>query len=600
MRKTWRTVAQTLNVLFLVIDLFCGAGGTTSGFEKAEIDGKKIAMVIGCVNHDRNAIMSHKFNNPKARHFIEDIRTFDPKKLTALIDKWKAIFPNAKVILWASLECTNFSNAKGGLPRDADSRTLAEYLEAYIQAYPYNAVMIENVVEFLKWGPLTKKGKPVKNKLGVDFKRWCKMMCSYGYTDKWGNINAADLGQTQSRKRLFGIFTDGTVPDLFPMLTHNKTGTNGLQKWVGVRKDLDLNDEGESIFSRKKPIVDATLRRLYAGLIKHVAGGKEHFTSTYYSGSDDQRNHGLNEPVGAITTANRHAIVKSVFVYTYGYKTPQDSSIADPCGTLMTKDRHAMVTSEFLAKYYGNGDNTSSLSDPSGTLTVKDRIALVQCHKQNFIDQQYGKSLPGSIDVPIGAVTVNPKAALVDVFMDNQYGTGVASSVDKPAMGLTAIPKNKLVKCFIYNSNFGNVGSSVDDPSPSILASRKHHYLVNPGWFGHTGSVNEPSCTIVARQDKAPISVVNVEMGEIIIPVYDDDSEHMIKIKEFMAAYGIVDIKMRMLKIPELLRIQGFPDDYILYGTQTQRKKYIGNAVVPLVVAKWAEAIGNEILKQAA
>ncbi len=53
----------------------------------------------------------------------------------------------------------------------------------------------------------------------------------------------------------------------------------------------------------------------------------------------------------------------------------------------------------------------------------------------------------------------------------------------------------------------------------------------------------------------------------------------MIKIKEFMNIYGIRDIKIRMLRIPELLQIQGFPKDYSLVGTQAEQKKYIGNAV---------------------
>lgn len=60
-----------------------------------------------------------------------------------------------------------------------------------------------------------------------------------------------------------------------------------------------------------------------------------------------------------------------------------------------------------------------------------------------------------------------------------------------------------------------------------------------------------------------------------------------------MAAYLIGDIKMRMLKIPELLKIQGFPNEYKLQGTQTEQKKYIGNSVHPLVVKKWIESIAE-------
>jgi site-specific DNA-cytosine methylase len=135
--------------LFLVIDLFCGFGGTTLGFMKS-----KLAYVMACVNHDPLAIESHWLNHPDVEHFEEDIRTLELTKLIRLVNIYRAFYPNAKVILWASLECTNHSKAKGGLSRDADSRTLADHLPRYIKALDPDYVQIENVVEFKIWGPL--------------------------------------------------------------------------------------------------------------------------------------------------------------------------------------------------------------------------------------------------------------------------------------------------------------------------------------------------------------------------------------------------------------------------------------------------------------
>jgi len=66
----------------LYIDLFAGAGGTSTGVESAEIHGKKCALVIACVNHDANAIASHAANHPNALHYTEDIRTLDLTDLT--------------------------------------------------------------------------------------------------------------------------------------------------------------------------------------------------------------------------------------------------------------------------------------------------------------------------------------------------------------------------------------------------------------------------------------------------------------------------------------------------------------------------------------
>ena len=142
------------NIQLLYIDLFCGAGGTSTGVENAVVNGKKIAKVVACVNHDKNAIASHKANHPDAVHYTEDIRTLELGPMVKHINLARKAHPKAKVVLWASLECTNFSRAKGGMSRDADSRTLAEHLFRYVEAIDPDIIQIENVDEFQTWGPL--------------------------------------------------------------------------------------------------------------------------------------------------------------------------------------------------------------------------------------------------------------------------------------------------------------------------------------------------------------------------------------------------------------------------------------------------------------
>ena len=136
------------NLKLLYIDLFCGAGGTSTGVENARLNGEKCAKVIACVNHDAHAIASHAANHPDALHFTEDIRTLELGPLADHVAKMRGQYPDALLVLWASLECTNFSKAKGGLPRDADSRTLAEHLFRYIEALNPDYIQIENVEEF--------------------------------------------------------------------------------------------------------------------------------------------------------------------------------------------------------------------------------------------------------------------------------------------------------------------------------------------------------------------------------------------------------------------------------------------------------------------
>ena len=143
----------------LYIDLFCGAGGTSSGVNSARLDDKQCAQVVACVNHDKNAIASHAANHPEAMHFTEDIRTLELSPLLTHLQSCRRQYPDALVVLWASLECTNFSKAKGGMPRDADSRTLAEHLFRYIEAINPDYIQIENVEEFMSWGDVDENGK---------------------------------------------------------------------------------------------------------------------------------------------------------------------------------------------------------------------------------------------------------------------------------------------------------------------------------------------------------------------------------------------------------------------------------------------------------
>ena len=236
---------SSINLLY--IDLFCGAGGTSTGVESARIDGKQCAKVIACVNHDANAIASHAANHPDALHFTEDIRTLELSPLIEHLAKCKAQYPGAAVVLWASLECTNFSKAKGGQPRDADSRTLAEHLFRYIEAICPDYIQIENVEEFMSWGDMDENGKPISMDKGRLYQRWVRNVRKYGYNFDFRILNAADYGAYTTRKRFFGIFAKNGLPIVFPQPTHCKNGKQDmfgrLEKWRPVKEILDFSDE---------------------------------------------------------------------------------------------------------------------------------------------------------------------------------------------------------------------------------------------------------------------------------------------------------------------------------------------------------------------
>lgn len=479
-------VDNTEDIQFIIVDLFCGAGGTTIGFDQARnADGRRLALIAACVNHDHKAIRSHWENHPEVYHFEEDIRTLELSPLIDIVATYRKLYPQAKIILWASLECTNFSKAKGGQARDADSRTLADHLDRYITAIDPDYIQIENVVEFMSWGPLNEKGKPVSMKSGQDWLRWRDHINSFGYRDEWREMNSADFGAYTSRNRLFGCFAKKGLPIVWPQPTHSKNGGkketlfgDGLKKWKAVKDLLDFEDEGVSIFGRKKKLSDNTLDTIIAGIKKFV---------------------------------------------------PKSET-------------------DFLYKYYGNGHNLNSVNDPAHTIPTKDRFGKICCILRN-------------------------------------YKTGFNTSVETAIGALPTVPKANLLS-----------------------------FIRNPSHFGHNTSVDTSCPVIIARQDKAPLLLVNALEGVLSSEVdnFLDECDwncintptlnktKSVELLEVMLEYGISDIKMRMLKVSELKVIQGFPADYTLYGNQSDQKKFIGNSVVPLVVKCWAEAQGEKLLKLAA
>lgn len=551
-------------ISMLYIDLFCGAGGTSTGVEKARLENEQCAKVIACVNHDANAIASHAANHPDALHFTEDIRKLELSPMVEHLAKCKAQYPDAYIVLWASLECTNFSKAKGGQPRDADSRTLAEHLFRYIEAIEPDYIQIENVEEFMSWGDMDENGKPISMDKGRLYQKWVHNVKKYGFDFDYRILNAADYGAYTTRKRFFGIFAKKGLPITFPEPTHCKNGRkdmfSSLERWKPVKEVLDFSDEGETIF-RAKPLAEKTLERIYAGLVKFVAGGKDAFLVKYNSMSRSGKYNapGVDEPCPVVATQNRLGVAQVCFLSKQfsGHPESKNVSVEEPAGTITFRDHHA-----FVSAHYGNGFNRS-VNEPSATVTTKDRLSLV-----------------------------TPR------FIANEYsGGGQHTSIDNICPAILTNPKQKLITCkpWIMNTSFSNIGSSIEEPAQTITANRKWHYLMNPQFNSAGRSVDNPCFTLIARMDKMPPYLVVTETGRVAVEIYDTDSPMTRKIKEFMALYGIVDIKMRMLRIPELKKIMGFPEDYMLIGTQADQKKFIGNAVEVNMARVLCEALARKI-----
>lgn len=544
-----------MNLLY--IDLFCGAGGVTTGI--SQVPG---VHVVACVNHDADAIASHAANHPKTLHYTEDIRTLDTAPMVDRLETMRRRYPWAKTVLWASCECTNFSRAKGGKPRDPDSRSLAEHLYRYVDALNPDYIQIENVTEFLEWGPMLERDSkmfPDPAHKGEYFKAWFDHIEGMGYQGGWRVFNAADFGAYTSRKRLFVQFARTGFTITWPKPTYSR------ENWKPCRDVLDMDDFGQSIFTRKKPLCDATLRRLAEGVRRFA---KPQFVFRYMSGS--------------------------------GHVHSQDN----PCVTLCTQKNLYLATSRFVTRYFSGRGHNTSIDSPCGTLTTVPHQYPVTVR---FMDNYFGQGYATSIESPCGALcTKLQRYPVTCVFMANYYsGGGQISELNDPCPTLTTVPKPRVVQCQFLDQQYGNsVPTSLDRPFPTVTTNPHHSIytasyiraMMRPECKGLVYSLDDPMRTLLTRDyfylDTCRFSYAGY-------PVYNKsslgDSQAMLDLKELMRERGIADICMRPISVKESLRIMGFPADYKLVGTQTQQRKWIGNAVEVKMARNMAQALADSM-----
>ena len=363
----------------LSIDGFAGGGGASCGLKMAGID------VTIAINHDPAAIRMHTVNHPKTLHLTEDIFQVD---LSKYIDRDDCVD-----VMWASPDCTSHSKAKGGQPRELGLRILpwavyrlCRQIKDVTGKLP-SMLFMENVEEIQDWGPLDKQGHPIERKKGTEYRRFIRTMKKLGFAFDSRVLVAADYGAPTTRKRWYAIFRSDGKPIVWPEPTHSKEpNLFGLKPWVPVSRCLDFSDLGCSIFERKKPLADATLKRIANGIRKFIVENPKPFylpndmalpfLIQYHSEttSGDVRGQTVSEPIKTLDTSNRYALV-SVFITKF-YKTCTGQLVTEPLHTITTSPGHFGLVSVFLIKYYGTG-NGQSVNEPIGTITTKDRFGMV-------------------------------------------------------------------------------------------------------------------------------------------------------------------------------------------------------------------------------
>lgn len=445
-------------------DLFCGAGGFSTGLERAaEATGRRVELVA--VNHWHTAVETHSQNHPRAVHFCEDLTTLDPRKAV----------PGGKLdLLVASPECTHHSNARGGKPMADQSRASAWCVLRWATALQIDRILIENVREFTNWGPLGANGRPLKRRRGETFHCFIDSLRSLGYTVEWRLLNAADFGGATTRIRLFIQAVRGRRQLRWPEPTHARNPGRHLfgelRPWRAAREVIDWQLKGQSITNRKRPLSDNTLKRIAEGLRRFGGEAAEPFLLQLTHGG---RLRSLDSPVPTVTTAKRGEIgLVEPFVVGTGHPNANGSyvySADSPLPTITSANDHALVE-PFMVNLRGTGadqmGNARGADEPTPTITAGgNHIGLVEPCIMSAGGPEVG---PRSVNQPLNTVLTRDHMALVEPFFVQVGGpTGKSRhphSVNDPLATITTENHTAVVEPFLVPFSSSGVADSVDEP----------------------------------------------------------------------------------------------------------------------------------------
>lgn len=424
-------------------DLFCGAGGTSTGLARA-CESLGLGLSLIAVNHWDIAIQTHTANHPKAQHLCTSLDSVDPRK----------VVPAGHLhLLVASPECTHHSIARGGKPVTDQSRFTAWHVLRWADALRIDSILIENVREFRDWGPIGTNGRPLKTKRGDTYRAFLNSLRSLGYVVEDRILNAANYGDPTTRARLFIIARRGRRKITWPDASHAADGRlpMGLEKWKAAREIIDWSLVSQSIFNRKRPLAPATLARIEAGLRKFGGANAEPFIVVL-------RRHGngrsVDQPLPTLTAGGEHMGLCEPFVLQQ-QSGGAPRSTKEPLPTVAGKGAISLVQPFLVSANHGTDKRegvrqferrAKSLDEPVPTLTGSNGLALVEPFIVPFFGERDGQ-LPRvhSVDDPLPTVTSHGAGGLVEPFVTKYYGTGKAKPVSEPLDTITAKDRFALV-----------------------------------------------------------------------------------------------------------------------------------------------------------
>jgi len=548
----------------MIVDSFAGGGGASTGIEMALGRSPDVA-----INHDEQALGMHAANHAQTVHLTESIWDLNPRD----------VIPAGRRVglLWASPDCTHHSRAKGGKPVDNARRGLADVVHYWAEWVKPDVILLENVPEFVEWGPLGLNNRPDRERKGVDFQRWCRGLTRRGYRVQWRVMRACDYGAPTIRKRLFVVARCDDRPIVWPKPTHGDPKSASVQRgllkpWPVAADCIDWSIPCPSIFAESdeimaehglravRPLKPNTLRRIAKGIQRYVIDNAEPFLVVCNHGGDHFRGQGLDAPMATVTASrDAHGLVRPVVAradQVAAFMAQHNSNAVgrradDPLATTTTRGTQTQIVAASLEKMYGTAQG-ASIADPLHTVTAGGgkHGLLAATMVQTGYGERSGQA-PRALDIekPLGTVVAGgAKHAVIAAHCQMMRNAGQpAWGADEPMRTIPAGGAGAFAVAAFMSKYYGQGdGASLDDP-----------------------------CHTVTTRDRFGLVTVTIA-GE---------------------PWVIVDIGMRMLTPRELFRAQGFPDDYVIDRmadgtrlTKTAQVRMCGNSVSPHVAAALARA----------
>ncbi|WP_448952185.1 DNA cytosine methyltransferase [Labrys neptuniae] len=618
----------------LVIDSFAGGGGASEGIRQALGFEPDIA-----VNHDRFALAMHRANHRNTRHMLQDVATVDAVSMC-----------NGRPIgmLWMSPDCTDHSKAKGAAPRREAGKTtrgIGWAIFGWIKVLPKwqmpRVIFLENVEEYVDWGPLLPNGQRCPKRKGETFKAFVAAWESLGYVVEWRERRAWWSGSATIRKRLFMVMRRDGKPIVWPDRQYGnpndaadaeQIAAGNLKTWPIIADCLDymlpipsVLDTREEIkvklgLTAKRPLADNTEARIAKGVLKRVLQRRPFIVKVNHTGRDETRDRGTDEPLSAMTAKRDDAIVMPFVAYAQQGGGVRPADAPAQTFTASPKDQNAVVA-PYLVPRYGErpGQEPRNLAcdrpgpTPVPTGNEGSLVAVSLC-------REFGKSIGSAADEPVGAITAGGggKASVVAAFMA-QHSAGShpgqpSRTIEEPMSTLTVRGTQQNLVAVSMMTLRGRERRTADADAPMRTDSAKgqHHAVVSMPLLTVYYGTDEGSraCDEPGRTETSKVRFGLVEALAGVPPFGPEHEDKARRVADFLRKYGcwddrefvtvevdgitlvLIDICMRMLTPRERYNANGFPLDYIIdHGidadgsvirfTLEQQGHMCGNAVCP-------------------